>query len=62
MRLNHLVRIRVTKTEKEVLLAKCREMGFPTMNSYLRWCILANQEVLKELKELKYLMKKRQSG
>ena len=58
MRLNHLVRIRVTKTEKEVIKAKCQKMGFPTMNSYLRWAILTNLEVMKELQEIKYLIRK----
>jgi uncharacterized protein (DUF1778 family) len=56
MRRNHRIFIKVTRDEKQELISKAARFGFPTLTSYMRWCALSN--VLEDLQELKFLLKK----
>lgn len=58
MRRNHLIRLKVTKDEKDRYIARAKSRGFATISAYVRWCMSSEQQLLEDMQEIKYLLKK----
>jgi hypothetical protein len=57
IRRNHGIKIKLSKEEKDDLLFKCKQKGFSSVSSYIRWYLTMNNEILEDIAEIKRLVK-----
>ncbi|MBN1157624.1 hypothetical protein JXA85_08445 [Candidatus Woesearchaeota archaeon] len=54
---NHGIKLRLSKEEKDDLLFKCKQKGFSSASSYIRWYMIANNDIHEDLAEIKRMVK-----
>ena len=57
VRRNHSLKINLSKDEKDRLLLLCQKNRFTNISSYIRWSLLAKNDIFDNLEEIKRLVK-----
>jgi hypothetical protein len=57
VRRNHGIKIKLSRDEKDKLVSLCQKNGFTNISSYIRWSLLAKNDIFDNLEEIKRLVK-----